>query len=139
MESVAESIRYFFGGLFALVHILTILGTVVFIVTLVPSLLFPRSRSFCSKGIVVVTYLWGASLWIYSGYTVLQLWGIWAFIIGVAIAGIGTVPLACLALLFNGEILPALGIGLGSALIYRVRLFGFWVLINAEEQTKTID
>ena len=119
---------------FWLVQLLSSIGTFLLIFSLIPSLIFPSSRELCGKGIIIVTYLWGLSLWMFSTLAVYEIWGLWGLFFGLFLFGVGTVPIAFLAFLVNGAWPVSILILVGAIVIYGVRMLGRWVLYKAEAQ-----
>jgi hypothetical protein len=60
-----------------------------------------RTRAFSAAGLMIASYVFGACLWITSLLLTYELWGTIAVIIGLAVVGIGIVPVALLAALFH--------------------------------------
>lgn len=73
------------------------------VVVFAPLAAFPRTRAFAGLGIFAASYVFGLMLWIWSLVLTYKLWGIFAVILGLFFAGIGIVPVALLAVLFNGQ------------------------------------
>jgi hypothetical protein len=65
-----------------------------------------RTRGFASVAILISSYVFGATLWMEGFLLTLALWGVWAVIVGLFIAGIDVVPIAMLAALLKGMWLP---------------------------------
>ena len=79
-------------------------GVVVFV--LLP-LAIPRpTRGFSSVGLLIASYVFGATLWMEGLLLTLSIWGLGAVFIGFLMVGIGVVPLAMLATLLNGLWVP---------------------------------
>jgi hypothetical protein len=73
------------------------------VVLFVPLAAFKRTRAFAGLGIFAASYVFGLMLWVWSLILTYKLWGIFAVILGLFLAGIGIVPVALLAVLFNGQ------------------------------------
>lgn len=92
---------------------------IVFIITilvLLPMATIHKTQLISSVGMYIASYIFGLHLWIYSLLCVYALWGGVGVAIGLFLMGIGIVPIAGLAFIFNG-LWSALGILLLSALI----------------------
>lgn len=70
---------------------------------LLPLSFFRRTKSFSSYGLILASYIYGINLWCFSFLITLYYWGYLAVILGISIAGIGIIPIALLAVIFNGE------------------------------------
>jgi hypothetical protein len=75
------------------------LGFVLFVV--LPLSVFRRCRGFAAIA-SLVSYVFGTTLWMVALLLTLALWGAWAVVIGLFMIGVGVVPIAMLATLFNG-------------------------------------
>jgi len=75
----------------------------IFILILLPLAFFRKTRPFSGISIYVVSFVFGAYLWITSFLITYNTWGLVVVIIGILIMGIGVVPIAMLAMLFHGE------------------------------------
>jgi len=64
---------------------------------------FKPTRTFGGMGIYITSYLLGLTLWVWSLILTYNLWGLFAVILGLFFAGVGIVPVAMLAALFNGQ------------------------------------
>ncbi len=111
--------------LYPLVQILASLGTTLLFLMLLPSAIFKGSRIFCGAGIVIVTYIWGLSLWLWIILVLYEVWGL----LGVFVAAIFP-----FAILLSGQ-WGFIGIILLSlVLIGAVRALGFWIISKGESQ-----
>lgn len=84
---------------------LTIISIIVFaiVVFVLLPLAIPRStRGFSSISIFIASYVFGTTLWMFALWLTYFTWGIFAVIIGLVFFGVGVVPIALLATLFNG-------------------------------------
>jgi hypothetical protein len=75
------------------------IGLVVFV--FLPLAIPKATRGFASAAILISSYVFGATLWMESFLLSMILWGFWAVLIGIFLAGVGVVPIAMLATLFN--------------------------------------
>jgi hypothetical protein len=113
--------------LYPIIQALASLGTVLLIFMLLPSAIFRRSRNFCGNGIVLVSYVWGLSLWMWALLLLYELWGLGGLFLGFILLP-GAVPLVCIALLFTSEF-SAVGLIILSVItIFAVRALGHWIV-----------
>jgi hypothetical protein len=62
------------------------------------------------------------------GYVVLyELWGGFGLFLGLVLLGVGSVPIACLALLFSGKFSSLGAMVLTVAMVFALRFFGAWI------------
>ncbi|HAP00260.1 MAG TPA: hypothetical protein DCQ83_09480 [Fibrobacteres bacterium] len=73
------------------------------VLVLAPLAVIPRTRLFAGLGIIAASYVFGFTLWMWSLLLTYNLWGLFAVILGLFFLGVGIVPIALLAALFNGE------------------------------------
>lgn len=65
--------------------------------------LSPKLRFISGTTLLVSSYIYGITVWIYGLVVTLSLWGVLALIIGLILGGVGVVPIGMLAALFNTE------------------------------------
>lgn len=85
---------------------LEILFAIAFFVSIIlflPLAFFQKTRGFSALGLLVASYVFGATLWVWAFLLTYSLWGLTALLIGLFMAGVGVVPIAILATLFHGE------------------------------------
>ena len=117
----------------AAANVLGAISVILVVPLLVLPLLFKRTRRFSGNSLVVVSFLLGVSTWLTATVWLNDLWGAAAVIIGVLMFGVGSVPLACLALLFHAKF-GMLGVLLGQlAAVYILRVLGLWVESKAPQ------
>lgn len=83
--------------------LLTISGItlLVTVFVLLPNAFFSSTPTFAGTGLKFASYVFGATLWVWSLLLTYTLWGGLGLFIGLFMAGLGIVPLAILATLFN--------------------------------------
>lgn len=88
----------------------------------------PRFRNFTGSGIVLGTYIGGAIFWLLCFYVTYQLWGFLGIFVGVLFFGLGVFFTALLALIFDGQLMGALGFAFVLAQIFFFRFIGNWII-----------
>jgi hypothetical protein len=73
------------------------------ILLFLPLAFIRKTRGFSAVGLLVASYVFGATLWVWAFLLTYSIWGFTALLIGLFMAGVGVVPIAMLATLFNGE------------------------------------
>ena len=110
---------------------------VVVLFLLLPLALFRRTRNFSGWGLSIASWVFGATLWVWGLLLTYQLWGWIALIIGLFLLGVGVVPIAMLATLFNGMWSTLGELVLLTAITFGIRLAGAFVLAKAETMSTT--
>lgn len=96
------------GGAWASSRILPIFAALAWISFGLEVLVFlplsiPRAtRKFSSTVLYVMSYVFGATVWMEGFLLTLSLWGVGAVVIGVLLLGVGVVPIAMIATLIKG-------------------------------------
>lgn len=98
---------------------------------LLPLSLFRRARNFSGLGLLTASWVFGATLWVWGFLLTYQLWGGIALIIGLFLLGVGVVPIAMLATLFNGMWSTLGELALLTGITFGTRLGGAFVLAKA--------
>jgi len=88
---------------YPLLIIIYAIALIVCVVIFLPLSLFQKTRAFSSIGILISSYIFGVTVWVWSFLLTYMLWGMLGLIIGLFIMGVGVVPVAILATLLNGE------------------------------------
>lgn len=107
--------------------------SLIFFLVLIPMGFTRRTRVMAGNGTVLFSYIAGFTLWFYSAVITYYLWGMFAIIVGLMLFGIGVLPIAVLAALFEGEW------GLFGSLVYMIvltygsRMLGIYFLSQAEK------
>lgn len=72
------------------------------LIILTPISVFKKARGFAGNGIVISSYVFGLTLWVWSFLLTYMLWGGIGIFIGLFLFGVGVVPIAMLATMFKG-------------------------------------
>ncbi|KRA72810.1 hypothetical protein ASD78_14380 [Lysobacter sp. Root667] len=105
---IAIVTAFILGGVWVSKHLLpwlTVISFVVFaivIFVLLPLSIPRATRGFSSISILIASYVFGATLWMFGLLLTYFTWGVVAVIIGLVFFGVGVVPIALLATLFKG-------------------------------------
>lgn len=111
-----------------------VIALVAVVLLFLPLAIFRRTRGFSGIGIFIASFVFGATLWIWSLLTTYTLWGGVAVFIGLIMAGVGIVPLALLATLFKGLWSSVGEILLLLLLTFGARFIGIALVTKAEAQ-----
>jgi len=98
--------------------ILTFVSLLIFI----PLLLFRVTRIWGGSALFFVSWIFGATLWLFSFFVTYELWGFLGLFIGLFLLGIGVIPVAFIASLFSGEWMVLVGITYMVILTFGTRI-----------------
>lgn len=105
---IAIVTAFILGGVWVSKHLLPWLTVISFIVfaivifVLLPLAIPRATRGFSSVAILIASYVFGATLWMFGLLLTYFTWGIFAVIVGLVFLGIGVVPIAMFATLIKG-------------------------------------
>ena len=74
----------------------------VVIILFLPNAVISSQPRFAARGMLGASFVFGATLWVFSFLLTLELWGYFALILGLSLSGAGILPFALLAALFKG-------------------------------------
>jgi len=106
----------------------------VTVLILFPISFIRRTRGIASVSLLIASFVFGLSLWVWGLLLTYHLWGAWAVFLGLFLFGIGVVPIAMLATLFKG-MWPQLGeLVFLTVLVYGVRAYSIHVAQKADRE-----
>lgn len=85
---------------------LVLISEITFLISiliLLPLGIFKKTRRVSAIGLLITSYILGATTWVWSFILSYVFWGFMGLFIGLFIVGVGIVPIAMLASIFNGE------------------------------------
>lgn len=113
--------------------VFAIITFLVDLLILLPFCIFRKTKLYASIGLVCSSYIFGITLW-FSGFNLtFELWGIVALIIGLAVVGLGVIPMAILATILNGLWSELILLVILGVLAYGTRILGL-TLSDKEHQ-----
>ena len=127
------------GGIRVAVWILPIINTVGMIaigfnvIILLPIAAFKKTRGYAGIGFYISSYIFGIDVWLYSFLIAYSTWGAVGIIIGLALAGVGVVPIAALAALINSGWSVLFEIVIGVVLVFGTRYLGVHLMSKHDE------
>ena len=89
----------------SILPILLDVNKIVFLVCLgilSPLAFFEKLRDFIGGCFKLSAFIFGFTLWLWSFLLTYELWGVTAVYIGISAVGVGVIPIAMLATMFNG-------------------------------------
>lgn len=93
---------------------------IISLLILLPLGIFKKTRDLSASGLLIASYVFGATTWVWSFLLAYVLWGFAGLLIGLFIGGIGVVPVAALACIFHEEWTV-----LGKLILLLIVTFGF--------------
>lgn len=106
-------------------------GTVLFLV-LLPLSVVKRARPFSGPLILLVSFIFGITLWMEGFLVTLSTWGTFAVIFGLFFAGIGVVPIAILASIIHRSWAVLMELVILAVFAFGCRIFAFWLMGTTE-------
>jgi hypothetical protein len=114
--------------------IICVLVTAILFIILLPLSAIKNARGFTAMTILIFSYVFGISAWMYGLLVTLSTWGVVAVIIGLCFGGVGVVPIGILAALFHGEWEAAFELIILIALTFGCRAFAIWLDVKNQER-----
>lgn len=111
----------------------------VVLLVLLPLAFFRKTRLVSSSGMILASYVFGLTLWVYGLLLTLNLWGFLAVLIGLFMFGVGVVPIAMLATLFKGMWETFGELVLTTVLTFGTRFAGVWIASKADRDQTEAD
>jgi hypothetical protein len=115
---------------------LAVLAFLALILLLLPLSLIRKCRQFTSTAILIVSYVFGITVWMDGLVLTMTLWGTGAVVLGVFFMGVGFVPIAMLATLFHGMWVRLAELVALTVLTFGSRFFAFWIIEYAGHTVK---
>lgn len=113
------------------------ISLVISLFVLLPLGIFKKSRIVSIYGLYIASFIFGASVWVFSFLVTYFYWGLFWVVIGLFIAGIGVIPLGLIASLLHGDWSSFFNIVLGVVMTYGTRALALhWATKLDEEQSK---
>lgn len=109
-------------------------ASAIFFLILLPLDLIRKTRKVAGTATFYFSYLSGFTLWFYAALSAYYLWGFLGLIVGLFLAGVGVLPIAILASLFNGEWTILWNLLYLAALTYGSRILAIYTLSKVEER-----
>jgi hypothetical protein len=106
---------------------------VIAVLLILPS--FIRSgRGFAAICYIIVSYVFGITLWMYSLIVAYALWGTAGIVIGLLLMGVGVVPVAIVAALLHGEWFAIGNLAFGLVLTFGTRALALFLASKADHE-----
>ncbi len=138
--AIALAVLFFMGAEWCSVHVLPwfvfgcdIAVAILFLI-LLPLSLIKKARGFTATAILLISYLFGITVWMEGLLVTLSIWGFVPVIIGLCFMGVGVVPIGMLAALFHGLWMELLELVILTVLTFGSRMFSLWIAEKYERQ-----
>jgi len=138
---LALTVLFFLGAGWVSAHVLPwlmhacVISTTILLV-LLPISAIKKARGFAAVAILIISFVFGISAWMYGLLVTLSTWGVVAVIIGLCLGGVGVVPIGILAALFHGQWEQLFELIILIVLTFGCRVFSIW-LAEQTEKTQT--
>jgi len=139
---VALAALFFLGAEWCSTHLLpwfmrgSEIATAILFLILLPLCLIRKARGFAAAAILLISYVFGITVWMEGLLITLSTWGVGAVIFGLLFAGVGVVPIAMLAALFHGMwwgLLDLVGL---TVFTFGSRFFSIWIAEKGEKRQR---
>ncbi|MHB8528355.1 MAG: hypothetical protein ACYC8V_02445 [Caulobacteraceae bacterium] len=102
------------------------------VLVLAPCAMFRKTRSFSATGLLLASFIFGGTTWLFAFMVVYSLWRLVGLIAGLVLGVIGVVPLALIAALTKGLWLPPTLISVGLVVTFAVHALAMFVANRLE-------
>ena len=125
-------VLFFLGAGWVSAHVLPwlmhacVISTTILLV-LLPISAIKKARGFTAVAILIISFVFGISAWMYGLLVTLSTWGLVAVIIGLLLGGVGVVPIGILAALFHGQWEQFFELLILIVLTFGCRFFSIWL------------
>jgi len=136
---VALTVLFLLGAGWVSAHVLPwllvtcVIVTAILFIILLPLSAIRKARGFTAVAILIISFVFGISAWMYGLVITLSTWGVVAVIIGLCLGGVGVVPIGILAALFHGEWEALFAIIILIVLTFACRAFSIWLDVKNQE------
>jgi hypothetical protein len=106
------------------------------ILVLAPLSIIRKCRPFTATTILIISFIFGATVWMEGLLLTLAIWGPIAVVFGLVFMGIGVVAIAILATLFHGMWTNLSELVILVILTFASRFFSIWISMKADSQVE---
>ena len=139
---VTLAAAFFWGAEWASIHLFEPAATAsgwlfwICLLILLPLAIFRRTRLVACYGLFIASFIFGATIWMAGFLTTLDYWGVGAVFVGLFMMGVGVVPMAILAALFQAPWWVAGVLTLGLVVTYGCRMLALTLAASLDRQPK---
>lgn len=105
----------------------------VVILILSPMAIFKRARGLAAAGLMIASFVFGVTLWLFGALMTYEMLGAGWMIAGILLFGFGVVPIAFFASLFQAKWAVLLVVTIMLVLTFGVRFFALWASKSVED------
>lgn len=133
------SVLFIEGAIWATVKLTPILETAnelalcATVLLLIPASL-KIGRGLSAVGYLVISYIFGITLWMFGLIVAYAIWGVVGIIVGLGFLGLGVVPVALIASLLHGEWYAIANLAFGIVLTFGTRAFAAFLAAKADRE-----
>jgi len=102
-EHVITDIAHFFEKLFPIFLTVSFYGSLATVVLFAISGVSRGSRRWTGRLIVLITYVWAITIWLYAGKNLYHIWGARGLLGGLVLFLLGVIPVAGLAMAMSAH------------------------------------
>lgn len=114
--------------------VITLVTLLISAFVFAPLGLFHSTRSFAANALIASSYLVGMMLWVIASFYAFSFFSWWGVLIGIALLGIGVIPVALLGLAMASEWTEVLMLLCVLTAGYGFRLLGVWYLSRSPSE-----
>ena len=119
---------FLFGKIYPVVSDIALLIFLFDLIIALPISFFRKARVLSGNTILYSSWVFGLQLWLSGLMLTWQIWGLGVALLGILFLGVGVVPIAMLATLFNGKWIELLQLILSIVLVFGSRLLGAYIV-----------
>jgi hypothetical protein len=119
---------FLFGKTYPVVSDIALLIFLFDLIIALPISFFRKARVLSGNTILYSSWVFGLQLWLSGLMLTWQIWGLGVALLGILFLGVGVVPIAMLATLFNGKWFELLQLILSIVLVFGSRLLGAYIV-----------
>lgn len=119
---------FLFGKIYPVVSDIALLIFLFDLIIALPISFFRKARVLSGNTILYSSWVFGLQLWLSGLMLTWQIWGLGVALLGILFLGVGVVPIAMLATLFNGKLIELLQLILSIVLVFGFRLLGAYIV-----------
>ena len=125
---------FIFGKLYPWVSNIALAVFIIDLIVVLPISFFKKPKGLCGIILLNSSYILGLQLWLSGLMLTLQIWGIWAAIIGILLFGVGVIPIALIATSVKGMWNEGFQILLSVLVVFATRMLGAYLIEKSTQR-----
>ncbi len=114
------------------------IALIVSIFILLPLGFLRATRPAAATGLIIASYVFGFSVWIFGFLITMINWGVIGLLVGFMLAGIGVIPVAMLSSAIGGHWDPVGQLAIGIVVTFAARGLGTYFLHRHDQQERSL-